>query len=278
MLKHILDFLGTRPHWAVEPCFFGSRLHTVSCRSPDTRQHIPSKERRIIFDMCAFFFTHTSWRCNLICEKVKVEFACTWRWNVAQLSSVCMCSCNMHFWSIVQTSRVSLSLQRCQRLLVCMRATLWTYNLYNIMSYRLQQYSKSNRTLNSFGLWGPVLSSLELRWEHASVGLERVDSTPLPNVSQRVESHPYLCLRWGATEPSMYTYCKSFSICDAKTMPFQMPFKDMMSGNSHKWPYQTTSSRRKVSTSRKPKGRGAWALDEAFLTACGKPVAGKPGK
>jgi len=27
-----------------------------------------------------------------------------------------------------------------------------------------------------------------------------------------------------------------------------------------------------VSTSRKPKGRGAWALDEAFLTACGKPV------
>lgn len=27
-----------------------------------------------------------------------------------------------------------------------------------------------------------------------------------------------------------------------------------------------------VNTSRKPKGRGAWALDEAFLTACGKPV------
>ena len=45
--------------------FFGSRLHTVSCRSLDTRQHILSKERRIIFDMCAFFFRHTSWRCNL---------------------------------------------------------------------------------------------------------------------------------------------------------------------------------------------------------------------
>lgn len=62
-----------------------------------------------------------------------------------------------------------------------------------------------------------------------------------------------------------------------KNDAFSMPFKDMMSGNSHKWPYQTTSSRRKVTTSRKPKGRGAWALDEAFLTACGKPVAGKPG-
>ena len=150
---------------------------------------------------------------------MKVEFACTWRWNVAQLSSVCMCSCNMHVWSIVQTCRVSLSLQSCQRLLTCMRTTLWTYITSAIQ--QVQPYVEQLLALRSCAveLGVEVRTRFSRSWERGldppSQRIPTCRVTSLPMCAMKCHKTIYIYIY-------THTYIrKSFAICDAKTMPFQ---------------------------------------------------------
>lgn len=127
MLKHIVDFLGTGPHWAVEPCFFwlASSHSQLSISRHETTYPFQGKENNF-WHVCILPQTYI----------LTMQFARKWKLSLHvhedEMSRNCLQSVCVHATCTFDPLckhlyRVYLSLQRCQRLLVCMRTTLWTY-------------------------------------------------------------------------------------------------------------------------------------------------------